>query len=72
MTQAKYMALADVQEIWTDMQKPYIGQTFATKQELQDLKEQLEGPVYDAEHRCIIIPDAMDAHYDPDSRGVIF
>ena len=44
---------------------------YATKQELQDLEEQLEGPVYDAEHRCIILPDAMDAHDDPDSRGVL-
>lgn len=32
MTQAKYMALADVQEIWTNKQKPYIGQIFASKQ----------------------------------------
>lgn len=45
---------------------------YATKSELQTLAEKMEGPVYDAEHRCIIIPDAMDAYYDPDSRGVIF
>ena len=34
MTQAKYMALADVQEIWTGKQKPFINQTFATKSEV--------------------------------------
>ena len=26
MTKASYMALADVQELWTDKQKPYINQ----------------------------------------------
>jgi hypothetical protein len=72
MTKENYMALADVQEIWTDKQKPYIGQTFATKSELQTLEEKMEGPIYDAEHQCIVFPDAMDAYYDPDSGGIIF
>lgn len=36
MTKEKYMTLADVQMIWTDKQKPFINQTFATKQEVSD------------------------------------
>ena len=34
MTKDNYMALADIQEIWTNKQKPYIGQNYATKDEL--------------------------------------
>ena len=33
MTKEKYMALADVQSLWTNTIKPFIGQTFATKDE---------------------------------------
>lgn len=33
MTKDRYMALADVQNLWTESIKPYIGQTYATKQE---------------------------------------
>lgn len=39
MTKEKYMALADVQSLWSNDIKPHIYQTYATKQELQDAVE---------------------------------
>ena len=33
MTKEHYMALADLKTVWDDSLKPYIQQTFATKQE---------------------------------------
>ena len=35
MTKEKYMALSDIQEIWTNKQKPFITQNYATKAELE-------------------------------------
>jgi hypothetical protein len=67
MTQAKYMALADVQEIWTEKQKPFINQTFATKQELSQLK----GPVYDDTSRSVVFPTTSAITYDSQSRSVV-
>ena len=36
MKKDKYMALADVQSIWTDKQKPWITSTYATKTEVPE------------------------------------
>lgn len=33
MTKERYMALADLQSIWNNSIKPYIGETYATKDE---------------------------------------
>ena len=33
MTKENYMALADVQAVWTNSVKPWIAQNYATKQE---------------------------------------
>ena len=70
MTQENYMALADVQSLWTEKQKPFIRQTYATKDELQEVEQKLEGPYYDAEHRCIVYPDYETANYNPATRGI--
>ena len=70
MTQENYMALADVQEVWTEKQKPFIRQTFATKAELQDVEQKLEGPYYDEEHRSVVYPDYEDARYNPQTKGI--
>lgn len=64
MTKEKYMALADVQDIWTNQQKPWINN------QLSDLEEKLEGPYYDEEHRCIVYPDYEEAYYNPQTGGI--
>ena len=67
MTKDNYMALADIQEIWTNKQKPYIGQTFATKQELSELK----GPTYNPQTRTITYPTTSAVTYDAANRKIV-
>ena len=40
MTKEKYMALADVQSLWTNRIKPHISQTYATKSEVTQASTQ--------------------------------
>ena len=36
MVKDRYMALADIQAVWTDKQKPWITSTYATKTEVPE------------------------------------
>ena len=60
--------LINVQEL--DYFKQKADTVFATKSELSTLQQKLEGPYYDAEHRCIVYPDYETANYNPATRGI--
>ena len=57
---------ASLQKFKTDK----VDGKFATKSELSTLEQKLEGPYYDAEHRCIVYPDYETANYNPATRGI--
>lgn len=61
MTKAKYMALDDIQSLWTNQMKTWVNQqkadksTTYTKTEVDTMMGNAE-PYYDSTNRCIICP----------------
>jgi hypothetical protein len=62
MTKEHYMALADIQDLWTNQQKPWIEQQF----------DEFAGPVYDEDDHGFVFPVGAAVEYDSTNHGFIF
>ncbi len=62
MTKEHYMALADIQDLWTNQQKPWIEQQF----------DEFAGPVYDEVDHGFNFPSTAKITYDSTNHGFIF
>lgn len=62
MAKKNYMALDDVQSIWTDKQKPWINQKF----------DEFAGPTYDEQAHGFDFPSTSKMTYDSVDHGFVF
>lgn len=62
MTQDHYMALADIQDLWSNQLKPWVQQQF----------DEFAGPTYDEDEHGFNFPSSAKMSYDTTDHGFIF
>ena len=78
MTKEKYMALADIQSLWTEAMKPWINNqkvdktSVYTKTEVDTMFDEFAGPVYDEQEHGFDFPSTAKMTYDAVDHGFIF
>ena len=57
-------------EVMSDGSDDFYVRDQEAQSSIVQLQQKLEGPYYDAEHRCIVYPDYETANYNPATRGI--